>query len=183
MKITVIGRGRLGGGLADLWDAAGHQITRLGRDGGHVGSPDVVLLAVPGQAVEQALSIVDGIAGKTVIDATNLFAGGPPKNYRSTAEFVKSVTGGPTAKAFNTNFAALFQELSDIRARPSNLWCGDDEVESYVSQLSLDAGFEAVRLGDLRSAAVQESLAGTLIAIAQSGLGEFVYRMAPPDQL
>ena len=34
MRITVLGRGNLGGGLADLWERAGHQVTRLGRDGG-----------------------------------------------------------------------------------------------------------------------------------------------------
>ena len=34
MRITVVGRGNLGGGLADLWERAGHQVTRLGRDGG-----------------------------------------------------------------------------------------------------------------------------------------------------
>ncbi len=33
------------------------------------------------------------------------------------AEFVKPVTGGPTAKAFNSNFASLFHEISDARTR------------------------------------------------------------------
>jgi predicted dinucleotide-binding enzyme len=57
------------------------------------------------------------------------------------------------------------------------------EETAVVSQLSQDAGFEAVRLGDMSMAATQEGLAGTLFAIAQSGLGQFVYRMAPPEQL
>jgi hypothetical protein len=34
MKITTIGRGNIGGGLANLWEAAGHDVTRLGREGG-----------------------------------------------------------------------------------------------------------------------------------------------------
>lgn len=33
MNITVIGRGNIGGGPADLWERAGHQVTRLGRGG------------------------------------------------------------------------------------------------------------------------------------------------------
>ena len=58
MRITVIGRGNVGGGLARLWEAAGHDVTRLGREGGDVSDADVVLLAVPGDAVAEAL---DGV--------------------------------------------------------------------------------------------------------------------------
>ena len=36
MKITVVGRGNIGGGLADRWERAGHEVTRLGSDGGDV---------------------------------------------------------------------------------------------------------------------------------------------------
>jgi hypothetical protein len=55
MRIAVLGRGSVGGGLADLWERAGHQVTRLGRDGGDVSDVDAVLLAVPGEAVGEAL--------------------------------------------------------------------------------------------------------------------------------
>jgi predicted dinucleotide-binding enzyme len=184
MNITVIGRGNIGGGLADLWARAGHHVTRLGRDGGDAGAAEAVLLAVPGTAVEAALSSVKGLEGKVVLDATNLYGGArPPARFASNAEYVKSVTGGPTAKAFSTNFASLFGQIADARVRPSSLWSGDDEAEGLVTQLSLDAGYEAVRLGGLGMAATQEGLAGVLFAIAQSGLGQFVYRMAAPDQL
>ncbi|MET9241331.1 hypothetical protein [Nonomuraea sp. NPDC003709] len=184
MNITVIGRGNVGGGLADLWERAGHQVTRLGRGGGNVGTADAVLLAVPGTAVGVALSSVVGLEGKTVLDATNLYGGArPPAGFSSNAEYVQSVTGGPTAKAFSTNFASLLEQVADARVRPSNLWSGDDEVQGLARQLSLDAGYEAVRLGDLSMAATQEGLAGPMFAIAQSGLGQFVYRLASPEQL
>ncbi|MFF0341755.1 hypothetical protein [Kribbella sp. NPDC004875] len=184
MNITVIGRGNIGGGLADLWGRAGHQVTRLGRDGGDAGAADAVLLAVPGTAVESALSSVVGLEGKAVLDATNLYGGAqPPAGFASNAEYVKAMTGGPTAKAFSANFASLFGQLADARVRPSNLWAGDDQAEGLVKQLSLDAGYEAVRLGDLGMAGTQEGLAGVLFSIAQSGLGQFVYRMATPEQL
>lgn len=184
MKISVIGRGNIGGGLADLWEAAGHQVTRLGRDGGDVGAPAAVLLAVPGAVVGRALSSVAGLEGTTVLDATNLYGGAqPPAGFSSNAEYVKSVTGGPTAKAFSTNFASLFGKVAEARVRPSNLWSGDIDAQSIVEQLSLDAGYEAVRLGNLSMASVQEGLAGTIFAIAESGLGQFVYRMASPEQL
>ena len=60
MKITVLGKGNVGGGLADLWERAGHQVTRLGRDGGSASDADVVLLAVPGGSIAEALDRLTG---------------------------------------------------------------------------------------------------------------------------
>lgn len=77
-------------------------------DGGDVTVADAVLIAVPGGAIAAALDTVTGLDGKTVIDATNLYGGAtPPGGFASNAEFVKSRTGGPTAKSFNVNFASL----------------------------------------------------------------------------
>src|SRR5215212_12423 len=101
MNIAVIGRGNVGGGLADLWERAGHALTRIGRDGGDVADADAVLVAVPGGEIDQALSNVSGIEGKTVIDSTNLIGDDPPDGFASNAEYVKSRTSGPTAKSFN----------------------------------------------------------------------------------
>ena len=47
MKITTIGRGNIGGGLAKLWERAGHEVTQLGHEGGDVGAAEVVLLGFP----------------------------------------------------------------------------------------------------------------------------------------
>ena len=90
MRITVVGRGNVGGGLANLWEGAGHDVTRLGRDGGDVSDADVVLLAVPGDAVAAALDCVKGIEGKTVIDATNRYGGAvPPDGFFGTKEVAR----------------------------------------------------------------------------------------------
>ena len=51
MKIAVVGRGNVGGGLADRWEQAGHEVDRIGKDGGDVSGADAVLIAVPGAAV------------------------------------------------------------------------------------------------------------------------------------
>jgi predicted dinucleotide-binding enzyme len=81
MKIAVIGRGHVGGGLADLWERAGHEVTRIGREDGDVSEVEAVLVAVPGEAIAEALDSVQGIEGKTVIDATNLFGVDPPVGF------------------------------------------------------------------------------------------------------
>jgi len=182
MRITVVGRGNVGGGLADLWERAGHQVTRIGRDGGEVSDAEVVLLAVPGGAISEALDKLSGIEGKTVIDATNLYGVVPPAGFSSNAEFVKSKTNGPTAKSFNTNFALLYARLGEARARPSNLWCGDDEAREVVEQLNRDAGYDPVYMGPIENAAAQEAMIKVMFAVG-GGMGPFVYRMAPPEQL
>ena len=182
MRITVVGRGNVGGGLAELWERAGHLVTRIGRDGGEVFDAEVVLLAVPGDAIAKALGKLQGIEGKTVIDATNLYGVVPPAGFSSNAEFVKSTTNGPTAKSFNTNFALLYARLGEARARPSNLWCGDAKAREVVEQLNRDAGYDPVYMGPIENAAAQEAMIKVMFAVG-GGMGPFVYRMAPPEQL
>jgi 8-hydroxy-5-deazaflavin:NADPH oxidoreductase len=185
MKIATIGRGSIGGGLARLWEKKGHEVTTLGHEGGDVFAAEVVLLAVPGGAVAEALAGIDGLEGKTVIDATNLWGGAePPPGFDSNAEYVKSVTGGPTAKSFNINFAALFDRIEEASSTPGNLWCGDEEAREVTETLIRDAGYDPICAGPLANAAMQEQVLGLIFAIAQEGgAGQFFYRMAPPEKL
>jgi 8-hydroxy-5-deazaflavin:NADPH oxidoreductase len=102
MKIAVVGRGNVGGGLADLWEQASHEVMKIGRVGGDVSDAEAVIVAVPGNTIAAALGNVRGIEGKTVIDATNLVGTDPPEGFSSNAEFVKSRTNGPTARSLST---------------------------------------------------------------------------------
>jgi 8-hydroxy-5-deazaflavin:NADPH oxidoreductase len=126
MKVAVIGRGDVGGRLTDLWERAGHEVTRIGREGGSVSDAEAVVVAVHGGAIREALDNVHGIEGKIVIDATNLLGVSPPEGFSSNAEFVKSRTNGPTAKSFNANFAVPYDRIGEAGSTPSNLWCGDE---------------------------------------------------------
>jgi len=182
MKIAVVGKGNVGGGLADRWERAGHEVTRIGKDGGDVSDAEAVLVAVPGGAIADAFERVNGWNGKTVIDATNLVGTPPPSGFSSNAEFVKSKTNGPTAKSFNLNFAALYDKLGEARARPSNIWSGDEEARSVVEQLIRDAGYDPAYAGGLDNAAAQEGAIGLWFGVSQ-GTGRFVYRMAEPEEL
>ncbi|HEY1853023.1 MAG TPA: hypothetical protein VGG40_00420 [Solirubrobacterales bacterium] len=185
MRIATIGRGNIGGGLAKLWGAAGHEVTEIGREGGDVSGAEAVLIAVPGGAIAEALAGIEGLAGKTVIDATNVFGDTrPPQGFDSNAEYVKSVTGGPTAKSFNLNFAALFDQLGSAGGRPGNFWCGDEEARETVETLCRDAGYEPIAAGPLANAALQEAMIGFYFAVAkEGGMGQFFYRFAPPAEL
>ncbi|HVS84801.1 MAG TPA: hypothetical protein VHD91_04150 [Gaiellaceae bacterium] len=182
MKITVIGRGNVGGGLAELWRAAGHDVEELGSDGGEASDADVLLVAVPSPEIANALAKVSGIEGKPTIDATNAFRG-RNEAFESLAHEVKSIVGGPTAKAFNLNFAAIYDRIGAERARPSNLFCAEDEARELTEQLSRDAGYDPVYAGGLDRARMLEEHLALMFAVSQAGLGPHFYRIAAPGEL
>ncbi len=178
MKITTIGRGNIGGGLARLWQRAGHTVTALGREGGDVSDADVILVAVPGGAITQALAGVTGVEGKIAIDATNAFTG-RNEQYESLAHEVKAATNGPVGKAFNANFAALYDQIEKQSTRPSCLYVADDEARDVTEQLIRDAGYEPVNAGGLENARALEDFVPGLFG----KIGRVFYRFAPPGEL
>jgi 8-hydroxy-5-deazaflavin:NADPH oxidoreductase len=182
MRITVIGKGNVGGGLARRWAGAGHEVTPLGREGGDASDAQAVLVTVPSSAIADALAKVRGLRGQVTIDATNTF-GSYPAGYDSLAQQVKSIVGGPTAKAFNTNFAALYDRVDAEPVRPGTLFAADPEARVLTEQLIRDAGFDPVYLGDLGQARMLESLIDLTMGIARGGLGPFFYRFTAPGGL
>jgi predicted dinucleotide-binding enzyme len=179
MKITTIGRGHIGGGLARLWEAAGHDVTTLGHDGGDASDADAVLVAVPSGSLGEALDKVTGLEGKPVIDANNAF-GGRNEQYESLAHEVKAHTNGPVAKAFNVNFAALYDKVAEQRVRPSCLYAADDDARAVTEQLIRDAGYDPVSVGGLESARALEDFVTSLFVKIP---GQVFYRFAPPGEL
>ena len=178
MKIATIGKGNVGGGLARLWRSAGHDVQELGKDGGDASDAEVVVVAVPSGAIADALGKVSGIEGKPTIDATNAF-GGRNEEYESLAHEVKAHTNGPVAKAFNANFAVLYDQIRDQRDRPSCLYAADEEAREVTEQLIRDAGYDPVSVGGLENArALEDFVPGVLAKI-----GRVFYRFAPPGEL
>jgi predicted dinucleotide-binding enzyme len=178
MKITSIGRGNIGGGLARLWEQAGHTVTTLGREGGDASDADVVLVAVPGGLISEALGEITGLEGKVAIDATNAFAG-RNEEYESLAHEVKAQTKGPVAKVFNANYATLYDRIGEQRVRPSCLYAADDDARDVAEQLIRDAGYDPVSVGGLESARALEDFVPSLLGKA----GRVFYRFAPPGEL
>jgi predicted dinucleotide-binding enzyme len=182
MNIAAIGRGNVGGGLAKRWRNAGHQVEEVGSDGGDVSSADVLLVAVPSGAIDEALGRVRGLAGKPAIDATNAY-GGRAAGFESLAHQVKARTQGPVAKAFNVTFAALYNQIGQQRATPSCLYAADDAARAVAEQLIRDAGYEPVFAGGLGNARPLEDFLQVVMGIVQSGTGPFFYRFARPGEL
>lgn len=178
MKITTIGRGNIGGGLARLWEQVGHDVTTLGSEGGDAASADVVLVAVPSGSISDALGKVSGLVGKPAIDATNAFHG-RDEQFESLAHEVKAHTNGPVAKAFNANFAALYDQIGAQRVRPSCLYAADEDAREVTEQLIRDAGYDPVTVGGLENARALEDFVGGVL----SKVGRVFYRFAPPGEL
>jgi predicted dinucleotide-binding enzyme len=179
MNITVIGRGRVGGGLADRWERAGHTVTRLGREGGDAADAHAVLVAVPSDQIAAALGKVSGLEGKVAIDATNAFDG-RDEAYESLAHEVKAIVGGPVAKGFNLQNAALYDHIDEQPLRPSNVYVAEDGAREAAEALSRDAGYEPVFAGGLEQARVLEDAVGLFGAIRRAGGGPYFHWFARP---
>jgi 8-hydroxy-5-deazaflavin:NADPH oxidoreductase len=173
MKIAVIGRGNVGGGLAERWRGAGHDVQELGRDGGDVSGAEVLVIAVPATSIADAFATVTGAEGKVTVDTTNAI-GGRPGGFESLSHQVKSLTDGPTAKAFNTIFARAYDKIDG----QSCLWAGDDDARDATEQLIRDAGLEPEYAGDLsRAAALEDLLLNAIFPVSQNRGGPFFYRI------
>jgi predicted dinucleotide-binding enzyme len=178
MNITTIGRGNIGGGLARLWEQAGHNVTTLGREGGDASDADVVLVALPSGSVSDGLTKVTGLQGKIAIDTANAFTG-RNEQYESFAHEVKAHTRGPVAKAFNANFAPLYDAIGEQRVRPSCLYAADDEAREVTEQLIRDVGYDPVSVGGIENArALEDFVTGVF-----GKIGRVFYRFAPPGEL
>jgi predicted dinucleotide-binding enzyme len=139
---------------------------------------DVVFVAVPSGSISDALGKVTGLDGKVAIDAANAFAG-RNEEYESFAHEVKGHTGGPVAKAFNANFARLYDRIGEQRVRPSCLYAADEAAVEVTEQLIRDAGYEPVSVGGLENArALEEFVPGVFAQV-----GQVFYRFAPPGEL
>jgi predicted dinucleotide-binding enzyme len=182
MKIATIGRGNVGGGLAKRWRTAGHEVTEIGSDGGDVSGAEVILVAVRSDVIGDALGKVTGLSDQVVIDATNAFTG-RTEGFESLAHEIKSHVGGPVAKSFNCNYAALYDEIDSQRVRPSNLYAAEEGAVEVTEQLSIDAGYEPVSAGGLENARLLEDHLLLMNAINNGGLGRFFYRDAAPGEL
>lgn len=183
MRIAIVGAGRIGGNAARLWSRAGHDVlicfsrhpdqlaARAAELGDHVGvaSPsgavanaDVVMLAVPWDAIDRALEEAGSLAGKIVLDATNQFGTGPkPGQGQTVAQFNSArMPGARYVRGFNTLTSGFQAEASN---RPGDqravlFICGDyPAAKDIVAVLIEDAGFAAVDLGSNVDAAVMEA--------------------------
>ena len=198
MRIAVLGAGNVGGGIGRAWARAGHQVvfgvpnpadpkaqTAIGDTNATVASvaeaaaaADVVLLATPWPAVQDALKAAGDLAGKLLIDATNPltadFSWLEDGYSVSGAERVAQwAPGASVFKAFNQTGAETMANPAVYAAKPVMFVCRDDESRKPDAlRLVAETGFEAVYAGALRAARLLEPYGMLWITLAHAqGLG------------
>jgi predicted dinucleotide-binding enzyme len=183
--IAVIGYGKVGGALLRKWAAAGHEVIIGARDPAKsearavadeagarlttaeeaADAAEVIVLALPGAAMEGTIAQLGSrLSGKVVIDTTN-HMGGPEMN--SIGAIQRTAPDALPVRAFNSlgweNFAnPVFDGVA-----ADMLWCGADSP--IVEQLIADVGFRPLRVGDLDELAVVDSLTALWFALAVRG--------------
>src|SRR4051794_22584494 len=165
--------------LARLRTSAGHQVTAFGRDGGEASGAEVLVVAVPGGSIADALSKVTGVEGIVTIDATNS-PSGPHGGFESLALEVKSIVGGPTAKCFNTNFAVIYDQITHQRVAPTSVFAADPDARAPAVQLIRDAGFDPLYVGGLGNAPTLEAHIAFTMMLGAGEIGPYFYRFARP---
>jgi predicted dinucleotide-binding enzyme len=182
VRIGVIGAGRIGGGAARLLARAGHEVLlSFSRDperlraqaeevGAKAGTPaeaaafgDVVILAVPWPAIDEAIEQAGSLDGKVVIDTTNPYGRGGweiPEGRTSTQVNQERLPGAKVVKSFNTLTAGFQQEAAGRTGaeRVAMFLAGDDaEAKTLVAGMIEDAGFDPVDLGTAAESAILEA--------------------------
>jgi 8-hydroxy-5-deazaflavin:NADPH oxidoreductase len=185
MNISIIGAGNVGKALGSAFAAAGNDVTFASRDaaraaaaasaaGGRAATTfaeaaagaDIVVLAVPGSAVEAvAAEIAPVVAGKVVIDTTNPirpdFSGLSTDGGPSGAERLATLLpGAHVVKAFNTLFAGNQANPAGQGQVLDALFATDDEgARATVAALASSIGFRPVHVGPLAAARELEAMA------------------------
>ena len=204
MKLGIIGAGNVGGTLGRILTQKGHEIVFGVRDpqsakvqavvestGGKARTAsvleaashgEVLILATPWNATQEAIASAGNLTGKIIIDATNPIemtpaglAAGLTIGYTTSAaeEIAKWAPGALIVKAFNNIGASCFENLQFGSQTATAFICGDDvEAKKIVTNVAQDIGFEVIDAGDLKQARLLEPLGMLWIHLAYSGMGQ-----------
>jgi 8-hydroxy-5-deazaflavin:NADPH oxidoreductase len=180
MKIAVIGKGKIGGTLAGKWRAAGHDVVygvRSGSGEGPGGVPvrsvvdalkdtDVVLLAVPGEAVPDVVNEHGAaLAGKVVIDAVNRMSA---PEFDSRALIAASAPTAQYVRAFNS---LGWENFADPPPAANLFFAADPGARAAAEELISAVGLEPAFVGDATATPIVNALAPLWFALVRQNGG------------
>ncbi len=189
MTIAILGAGAVGGTLGKRFAQVGHEVyfgvphpqgeksqtllreigakARAGTVAEAAREAELILLAVPYDAVADALRECDDLGGKIVIDATNplQFADGKLSlsagfDTSGAEKIAQMANGARVVKCFNQTGFDNMREPQYAAGKNVMFVCGDDaQAVETVRELADSIGFEAVSAGDLKISRLLEPLA------------------------
>ena len=180
MRITVIGKGNIGGTLGSKWHAAGHEVIYGARGGsgeGPGGAPvrsigdalkdaDVVVLAVPGQAVPGVVNEYGlALAGKVVIDAVNRMGAPQPDSRELIA------AAAPSARYVRAFSTLGWENFAEPLPGANLFFAADPEARSMAEELINAVGLEPACLGDATATATVDALLPLWFALVKQNGG------------
>jgi predicted dinucleotide-binding enzyme len=187
MRIAVIGTGNIGGTLGSRFRAAGLDVVYgvRGEGGqGPGGAPaaaagaalegaDVVLLAVPGNAVPDFVREHAGaLAGKVVVDATNRMGG---SGHDGRDAITSGASGVAYVRAFNTLGWVNFAEPPEGAAM---FYAADPAAREVAEELIRAVGLEPVYVGGPDATGTVDGLLPLWFALVQqSGQRKLAFRV------
>lgn len=178
LKVGIVGSGRIGGTLGEIWHKAGHEVMFSSLDLEHdkqlaaklggkarAGTPkeavafgEIVLMAVPYGALPQlGRDLAAELKGKPVLDACNPF----PSRDGEIATWAREkgaglasaelLRGARIVRAFNAIGYARLPALAERKGPATGMpMAGDDAAAiALASRLVRDAGLEPVLVGPL----------------------------------
>lgn len=172
MNIAIIGKGNMGGKLGPLLEAAGDIVAMVGRGQAVPKDADMVILAVTGPEVDNALAAAGDLSGKVLVDMVNPIGPGLQLSTGLTTSVAEEVRvrqpGARVVKAFNTVFAELLTlDYSENANPPQVLFCGDDaDAKADVTALIERLGLEPYDCGPLIVARFLEPIGGLIVHLA-----------------
>jgi NADPH-dependent F420 reductase len=184
MKVAIIGTGNMGAGFAKAFAAQGVDLVIGHRDpakaaslasevgsnaeGGGIAAAvklaDIVLLALPYQAITDVLAEAGELSGKVLLDITNPITADYKElllgHTTSAAEEIqKAAPGAHVVKAFNTIFAGLIAPEARTGKTLQVFVAGDDaDATAKVRELAEKLSFEAINAGPLSNSRFLEPI-------------------------
>lgn len=184
MKVAIIGTGSMGAGFAKAFAAQGVDLVIGHRDpakaatlaselganveGGGIAAAvklaDIVLLALPYQAIADVLAEAGEVSGKILIDITNPITADYKElllghSTSAAEEIQKAAPGAHVVKAFNTIFAGLIAPEARTGKILQVFVAGDDaDATAKVRELAGKLSFEAVNAGPLSNSRFLEPI-------------------------
>jgi len=186
MPLAIIGAGNLGGVLGRRLQGLGHTVRwgvpdpSLSKYAGlevmgvaeAVDGAEVVFLAVPWSAAEDAVARMGSLAGKILVDITNPvapdFSGLADLGGISAAEHIAGwAEGAQVVKAFNTVGHNILENPQFGAQRASLLVATDSDLaRQIILALAAELGFAPIDAGPLRMARELEAFAWIWITLA-----------------
>jgi predicted dinucleotide-binding enzyme len=194
MNIGIIGAGNVGGTLGTRWAGNGHNVVFASREPQSpamqellrragptarsadnreaASASDVLLLATPWPAAEEALKSAGNLSGRIIIDATNplqptLDGLSVGCNDSAGEQVARWAAGARVVKAINTVGSNIMADPSFGDGKVAMFYCGDDaEAKKIVRGLIEELGFEALDAGPLTQARLLEPFALLWITLA-----------------